>query len=180
MAVVAVLTGTSLPVEPYPSLEAIADRLELSMISHGPARFDPAELETLNARLLHAMSYSEAKPRLTALGLDDERLWLGLRGNLTRFGDIVGLARLARGPVTPAFAAEDRDFVVLAGQLLPAEPWDDASFSAWTGVLKERSGRTGKALFEPLRLALTGQHDGPDLKSLLPRIGRQEAARRLL
>jgi len=180
VAIMATLTGTSLPVEPYPSLEAIADRLDLSMVSRGPARFDPAELETLNARLLHAMSFAEARPRLEALGLADEQLWLGLRGNLARFGDIVGLARLARGPVTPAIAAEDREFIELAGHLLPAEPWDEASFSAWTGVLKDRTGRKGRSLFEPLRLALTGQHDGPDLKSLLPLIGRDEASRRLL
>ena len=180
VAIVAVLTGTSLPVEPYDSLEAIAGRLELSMISHGPARFDPPELETLNARLLHAMPYAVAKPRLAALGLDDEQLWLGLRGNLARFNDIVALSLLARGPITPSVASEDRDFVALAGQLLPPEPWDEASFATWTGTLKDRTGRKGRALFEPLRLALTGQHDGPDLKSLLPLIGRQEAARRLL
>ncbi|MDR3472803.1 MAG: glutamate--tRNA ligase [Devosia sp.] len=179
VAIVAVLTGTSLPVEPYDSLDAIAEKLDLSMISHGPARFDPAELESLNARLLHTMPYEAARQRLAVLGLDDERLWLGLRGNLARFGDIVVLARLARGPVTPAIAAEDRDFVALAGELLPAEPWDEASFVTWTGALKQQSGRKGRALFEPLRLALTGQHDGPDLKSLLPLIGRAEAARRL-
>jgi glutamyl-tRNA synthetase len=180
VAIVAVLTGTSLPVEPYDTLEAIATRLDLSMISHGPARFDPAELESLNARLLHATPFEAVRERLAPLGLDDERLWLGLRGNLVKFGDIVGLARLARGPVTPEIAVEDRDYVAMAGALLPPEPWDEASFSVWTAALKEKSGRKGRALFEPLRLALTGQHDGPDLKSLLPLIGRSEAARRLL
>ena len=163
---VAALTGDEdLPVEPYPGLDAMADRFELSMVSHSPARFDPGELETLNARLLHAMSYEVARPRLAALGLDDEALWLGLRGNLTIFGDIVDLAHLVRGPVTPEIAPDDRGFITLAGELLPNEPWDSATFSAWTGALKEKSGRKGKPLFEPLRLALTGHHDGPDLKS---------------
>ncbi|HVX81138.1 MAG TPA: glutamate--tRNA ligase [Devosiaceae bacterium] len=179
VALVALLTGTSLPVEPYPSLEAVAERLSLSMISHGPARFDPVELETLNARLLHAMPFAEAKPRLDPLGLADEPLWLGLRSNLAKFHDIVPLAQLVRGPVTPLVREEDRDFIAMARRALPPEPWDEATLPAWVEALKAASGRKGRALFEPLRLALTGRTDGPDLKSLLPLIGREEALRRL-
>src|SRR5690606_14396305 len=54
IAIAATLTGTSLALEPYENLDAIAERLDFSMISHGAARFDPAELDTLNARILHA------------------------------------------------------------------------------------------------------------------------------
>jgi glutamyl-tRNA synthetase len=179
VAAVAVLTGTSLAVEPYPDLVALAERLEFRMISHGPARFDPAELESLNARMLHAMPFEAARPRLAALGLADEKLWMGLRGNLTRFADIAELARLVKGPIVPEIVAEDRAFVAEARELLPPEPWGEDTFSAWSNTLKQRSGRKGRALFEPLRLALTGRHDGPDLKSLLPLIGRVEALNRL-
>ena len=97
VAIMAVLTGTSLPIEPYPSLDAIAEKLDLSMISHGSARFDPDELDSLNARMLHAMPFDVAQPRLAALGLDDERLWFGLRGNLDVFSDIADLAHLGEG-----------------------------------------------------------------------------------
>ena len=179
VAVMAVLTGTSLPLEPYESLDAIADRLELSMISRGPARFDPMELDSLNARMLHAMPFETARPRLAALGLDDEPLWLGLRGNLGRFDDIVPLARLVRGPIVPQIAAEDRAYIDGARAALPPAPWDGSTFPGWVAELKAASGRKGKALFEPLRLALTGTHDGPDLKALLPLIGRDEVLRRL-
>jgi glutamyl-tRNA synthetase len=179
VAVMAALTGTSLPLEPYESLDAIAAKLELSMISRGSARFDPAELDSLNARLLHAMPFAAARARLAALGLEDEPLWLGLRGNLGRFGDIVGLAQLVRGPVLPSIAPEDRAYIDSARAVLPPHPWDEAIFSAWIAELKATSGRKGKALFEPLRLALTGVHDGPDLKALLPLIGRDEVLRRL-
>lgn len=179
VAIVAVLTGTSLPVEPYPDLAAIAQKLDLSMISLGPARFDPAELSGLNARMLHAMSYEAAKPRLEALGLADETLWLALRENLTVFDDIRSLAALVRGPVTPLIAHEDREFIVAARELLPPEPWDAGTWAAWTDALKAKSGRKGKALFMPLRMALTGRHDGPELKSLLPLMGRTACLDRL-
>jgi glutamyl-tRNA synthetase len=179
VAIMAVLTGTSLPIEPYASLGEIADRLDLSMISHGPARFDPTELDQLNARLLHVMSYEVARPRLAPLGLDDEKLWMTLRENVTRFADIADLAQLVRGPVTPEIAEEDRDFLASAKELLPSEPWDETTFGAWANALKETSGRKGKTLFMPLRLALTGRHDGPDLKSLLPLLGRRACLDRL-
>jgi glutamyl-tRNA synthetase len=179
VAIAAVLTGTSLPVEPYADLMAVAQKLELSMISHGPARFDPAELAGLNARILHAMPYDAARPRLEAMGLADERLWLALRENLATFGDVAELAQLVTGPVTPVVADEDRDLIALARETLPAEPWDETTWSSWTGGLKEKSGRKGKALYLPLRLALTGRRDGPELKSLLPLLGRKACLARL-
>lgn len=149
------------------------------MISHGSARFDPAELAGLNARILHAMPYAEAEPRLAALGLADETLWLVLRENLTRLSDIVSLAALVRGPVTPLIAPEDRDFITAARVALPAEPWDGSTWGIWTDALKTTTGRKGKALFMPLRMALTGRHDGPELRSLLPLLGRSACLDRL-
>ena len=179
VAIMATLTGTSIPVEPYASLDAVAELLDFAAISHGPARFDPAELDTLNARILHAMPYAEAQPRLAQLGLDSEPLWLVLRENLAKFNDVVEWAKLIRGPVQPVIAEEDRDFLVAARELLPPEPWSIETWGEWTGAVKAQTGRKGKGLFLPLRLALTGRHDGPELKSLLPLLGRKACLDRL-
>lgn len=179
IAIVATLTGTSLPVEAYDSLDAIAEKLDFSMISHGSARFDPAELDTLNARMLHAMPYAEASPRLSALGLEGEAMWTLLRENLVKFRDIVEWSKLLTGPIEPVVADEDRDFLALAKALLPPEPWDDTTWSHWTNALKASTGRKGKGLFLPLRRALTGRHDGPELKSLLVLLGRKACLDRL-
>ncbi|MCS6759225.1 MAG: glutamate--tRNA ligase family protein, partial [Candidatus Devosia euplotis] len=179
IAIIAAITGTSLPIEAYASLDEIAERLDFAMISHGPARFDPIELDNLNARLLHAMSYAQALPRLTSLDLEGEAIWLLLRDNLSKFNDIVELATLVTGPVEPVIADEDREFLALAKALLPPEPWTGETWSEWTGTLKAATGRKGKSLFLPLRLALTGRHDGPELKSLLPLVGRMACLDRL-
>ena len=179
VAIMATLTGTSLPIEPYESLDAIAEKLELSMISHGAARFDPAELDSLNARLLHTMSYEDALPRLSSMGLEGEAIWLLLRENLVRFPDIAEWSKLVTGPIEPVIADEDREFLDLAKAMLPPEPWDDTTWSTWTNALKGATGRKGKALFLPLRLALTGRHDGPELKSLLVLLGRKACLDRL-
>ncbi|MDB5542476.1 MAG: glutamate--tRNA ligase [Devosia sp.] len=179
VAIVAVLTGTSLALEPYPDLAALQQVFALSAVSHGSARFDPAELSSLNSRILHQMPYETARPRLEPLGLASEALWLALRGNLSVFSDIAGLATLVTGPVTPVIADEDREFLVQAGELLPPEPWDETTWSKWTDALKAATGRKGRALFHPLRLALTGREQGPELKSLLPLVGRTACLARL-
>ena len=179
IAIMASITGTSLPIETYETLDEIANRLDFSMVSHGAARFDPAELDTLNARLLHAMPYAAVQGRLSSLGLEGEALWLLLRDNLTKFNDIVELSKLVTGPIEPIIADEDRDFLALAKAMLPEEPWEETTWSHWTGALKTATGRKGKALFLPLRLALTGRHDGPELKSLLPLVGRKACLDRL-
>lgn len=179
VAIMATLTGTSLPIEPYENLDAIAEKLELSMISHGAARFDPAELDSINARLLHTMSYEDALPRLSSMGLEGEAIWMLLRENLVRFPDIAEWFKLVTGPIEPVVAEEDREFLDLAKAMLPAEPWDETTWSTWTNALKGATGRKGKALFLPLRMALTGRHDGPELKSLLVLLGRKACLDRL-
>jgi glutamyl-tRNA synthetase len=179
VAIMAVLTGTSLPLEPHADLSALASVFSLDLVSHGSARFDPAELASLNARILHQMPYETARPRLEPFGIASEPLWLALRGNLAVFGDITDLATLVTGPVTPVIADEDRDYLVTARDLLPEEPWDDATWSRWTEALKAATGRKGRALFHPLRLALTGREQGPELRTLLPLLGRRASLARL-
>ena len=117
---------------------------------------------------------------LEPLGLASEPLWLALRENLEKFSDVVELGKIVKGPVEPVIADEDRDFIATARDMLPAEPWDLGTWALWTNALKEKTGRKGKSLFLPLRLALTGRHDGPELKSLLPLLGRKASLDRLL
>ena len=63
--------------------------------------------------------------------------------------------------------------------MLPPEPWDQTTWSGWTAAVKAASGRKGRALFHPLRLALTGRDTGPELATLLPLIGAAKAKARL-
>lgn len=179
VAIMASLTGTSLPVEPYESLEAIANRLDLSMISHGSARFDPHELETLNARIIHAMDFETALPRLEALGMADSAVWHALRANLAKVHDISAFKSMLSADFEPVIAPEDVAFLEEAKALLPDEPWDESTWSLWTNALKDKTGRKGKTLFLPLRMALTGRADGPELRTLLPLLGRKASLARL-
>ena len=106
-----------------------------------------------------------------------EAFWEAVRGNLAVLGDARHWWRVVEGPLEPVI--ENRDLCHAAARLLPAEPWDEATWSAWSSAVKQATGAKGKALFAPLRLALTGREHGPELKQLLPLIGRARAAARL-
>lgn len=178
VASLAVLVGSSESVRPIATMRELADIVDLDRLSRAPAKFEVAELDHLNAKLLHAMDYAIAKPRLQALGTDGgEAFWMAVRGNCNRFADVAIWWPLVNGPVDPVI--EDRSFTDLALSVLPDEPWDDATWGAWTKAVKEKTGASGKALFMPLRLALTGLEHGPELKALLPLIGRKRVVERL-
>ena len=171
--------GTADSIEPVRSLAELVAGFDMSRVSRATPKFDAEELKRLNARLLHETPFAEAEPRLEALGFAgvDERFWLAVRPNLGRLADAAEWWQVTHSPVAPT--APDLDFTRAAAALLPPEPWDESTWSAWIERVKAETGAKGKALFLPLRLALTGREHGPELKNLLPLIGRERALARL-
>jgi glutamyl-tRNA synthetase len=173
------LIGTSDAIEPHASLDALAALFAFDKISTAPARFDADELKGINAKLLHVTPYANVAARLAEVGVGGgEGFWLAVRGNLVVLDDAATWWTIVSGELAPSI--EDRELSDKAAALLPAEPWDATTWDTWIAALKVASGRKGKALFHPLRLALTGREDGPELKLLLPLIGRAKAEARLL
>jgi glutamyl-tRNA synthetase len=180
VASLAVLTGTSHAVHAVASLEELGKELELSHISRTQAKFDPAELAGLSARTLHALSFEAVRDRLAAHdihGYKAEGFWLAVRGNLETFLDVIDWWRVVEGEIEPV--REELDYLEDASKVLPEEPWDEKAWMNWTNALKSKTGRKGRALFHPLRLALTGREQGPELAALLPLIGKIKASARL-
>jgi len=177
VSALAVLTGSSESVRPIASLDELAAMSDLSQISKNAAKFDEAELHALSAKTLHHLSYDAVAIRLNMLGIKGEAFWVAVRGNLARLSDARDWWDIVYGRIEPVI--EDADYLAVAARLLPSEPWDNTSWSALTNVLKTETGRKGKALFHPLRLALTGKDQGPEMAALLPLIGRAKALARL-
>lgn len=171
--------GTSRPVEPVADRETLVAGFDITTFGRAAARFDPEELMALSARTLHALPLRAVSDRLDALEVDggDQAFWEAVRPNLERLSDAADWWAICRGPVTPLI--EDTGFCETAAGLLPPEPWDADTWGAFTGAVKAATGAKGKALFMPLRTALTGRERGPELAVLLPLIGRDRAARRL-
>jgi glutamyl-tRNA synthetase len=181
MAVTALLAklGTSDPIAPRLTLSELAAEFDLAKISRATPKFDIEELKSLNAKILHMTPFENVEARLKAMGLSDAGadFWNAVRPNLMTLGDARAWHLIVRGPLTPAI--EDNAFIREAAELLPDAPWDQTTWDTWTKAVKAKTGRKGKDLFRPLRLALTGVDHGPEMKTLLPLIGREKAAARL-
>jgi glutamyl-tRNA synthetase len=173
--------GTSDNIEPRSTLAELAAEFSFSKIGRAPARFDEADLENLNAALVHAMPFAEAQARLAAIDprAENEAFWLAVRENCARVSDAGNWVEIIFGQTEPQVADEDREFIAGAGTHLPAGELTATSWSDWTNALKAATGRKGKTLFKPLRLALTGREHGPDMGAVLPLIGRAKVLERL-
>ncbi|MBX9926594.1 MAG: glutamate--tRNA ligase, partial [Hyphomicrobiaceae bacterium] len=176
----AALIGTSDAVEPRASVTDLAHGYSLSKVSTAPARFDEAELRSVNARLLHGLGFGDVAPRLAQMGITGPSaaaFWDAVRGNLEVLADAQDWWSVVSGDI--ATAIEDAAFAAKAAAVLPPEPWTADTWGAWVDAVKRETGTKGRALFHPIRLALTGRETGPELKPLLPLIGRDRVLRRL-
>jgi glutamyl-tRNA synthetase len=180
MAMLSVLAriGTSQPVEPAATLEELAAGFDFSTFGRAPAHFDPKEVELINARLLHKLDYAAVADRLPDAATEED--WLLLRPNLERVSDFPEWYAVLRGEVDPPeLSHEERLLVKDAAMLAEKIEWSAEPWKALTGELKESSGKKGRELFHPLRLALTGRESGPEMAGLVERMGRERAVKRL-
>jgi glutamyl-tRNA synthetase len=179
-ALVALLArlGTSDPVDPALDADALAQAFDLSRFGRAPARFDEAELARVNAAIVHRLPFARVAHLLPA-GMG-EAGWDAIRPNLAHIGEAAEWWQVVEGSVAaPEFDAETREYLTLAADTLAGMAWGDDPWRALTSALKDATGRKGKALFLPLRQALTAKDHGPDMAALLPLIGQTAAEARL-
>jgi glutamyl-tRNA synthetase len=170
--------GTSDPVVVRATLDELVADFDLAKFSRAPAHFDPADLKTLNHKLLHGMPFDAVAGDLQKLGVGGgAAFWDAVRDNIELLKDARGWWHVVEGPLEPVI--EDATVVAVARELLPAGPYTDSTWNEWTAAVSAKTGAKGKALFRPLRLALTGQPHGPEMRKLLPLIGPERAAKRL-
>jgi glutamyl-tRNA synthetase len=170
--------GTSQPVEAAASLDALAAGFDFAHFGRAPAHFDPHDVELLNARLLHQVDYTAVADRLPAEATEAD--WLLLRPNLERLDEFADWFEVLHGEVDPPELGHDERLLLRdAATLAEALEWSGESWRELTARLKESTGRKGRDLFHPLRLALTGRDSGPEMAGLLERIGKARAVRRL-
>jgi glutamyl-tRNA synthetase len=179
MALLALLArlGTSDPVEPITDMQPLIDTIDFHRFGRAPARFDMAELEGLNAKIIHHLAYDAVADRLP-VGMD-AAAWEAVRPNLKTIADAADWWHVIEGPAEVAHDPEDAAFLSEAATLAADLDWSTDPWHALTNALKTSTGRSGKALFMPLRRALTGRDHGPDMAALLPLIGKVRAVGRL-
>jgi glutamyl-tRNA synthetase len=171
--------GTSDPVEARLQFAQLVEEFSFDKIGRAPARFDPEELKRVNAAVLHQTDYAAVKDRLAKLGADKgEAFWNAIRANLVLLPEVVEWVRVVDGPIDPV--VNDKAFASAAAEVLPQGAYDATTWQAFTNAVKEKTGAKGKALFMPLRQALTGMDHGPEMAALFPLIGEARARKRLM
>ena len=180
MAMLSVLAriGTSQPVEPITTLDELAAGFDFAHFGRAPAHFDPHEVELVNARLLHKLGYAAVADQLPAGATAED--WLLLRPNLERLSDFAGWFEVLHGEIEPPELSHDERLLVREGAAVAERlDWSREPWSALTGELKQSSGKKGRELFHPLRLALTGRESGPEMAGLIALMGKERAIHRL-
>lgn len=168
------------------TIDELAERFDFDKVGRAPVRFDLDQVDRLNAQLIHKMEWADVKDRVLELipsNMDDatlEAFWSAVRPNLQRLEEVTEHFKLCFADIEPAeLNGDDASYIEEAEKALPQGPYNNETWSQWVGTLKETTGRKGKALFMPLRLALTGLEHGPELADLLPVIGEDRARTRL-
>ncbi|WP_424933699.1 glutamate--tRNA ligase [Amaricoccus macauensis] len=168
--------GSSDPVELRQDLGALAEGFEIGSFGAAPTKFNPDDLGPLSARFLHGVPLEAVAGDLAAIGVPDDQaveFWAAISGNVATRAEIAEWWRICTGEVAPEIADEDADFVARALEMLPERPWGPGTWKAWTDAVKAETGRKGRALFMPLRKALTGRAHGPDMGDLMPLLRQQ-------
>jgi glutamyl-tRNA synthetase len=170
--------GTSQPVEPVATLDELAESFDFSTFGRAPAHFDPHEVELINARLLHKLDFAAVADRLPADASAED--WLALRGNLERLSDVSGWLQVLHGEIEPPELGHDERLLVReAAAVAETLDWASEPWRALTDELKRSTGKKGRELFHPLRLALTARESGPEMAPLVRQIGKERTVRRL-
>ena len=180
MALLSVLAriGTSQPVEPIASLDELAESFDFATFGRAPAHFDPHDVELVNARLLHRLDFAAVADRLPAGASEED--WLLLRPNLERLADFAAWLDVLHGEIDlPDLSHEERQLVREAAAIAERLDWSPETWRALTDEVKQATGKKGRELFHPLRLALTGRESGPEMAGLVARMGKDRAIRRL-
>ena len=170
-------------------LQKLAAGFNPAHLVRSPARFDPVQLEVWQRQAVHALSAAEAlewmRPQLPATLTADEAsaFAAALHQNLLLPSDATYWLQVVFGDL-PAHDAEGLALIHAAGPAFFAAAANAVTthgtdWKAVTIAIREQTGRKGPELFKPLRQALTGRRDGPELAPLLKLMTASRAIARL-
>ena len=172
------LIGSANSVVPNYDMQELLSKFDITSYSKSPTTYLPEELQLLNHKLIIHLEYKDVKEKLIQMnfGQIDEKFWLAVRPNLQKIADIKDWWQICLHP--KKVAVPDHQLLLVAAKALP-EIINQDTWGNWTKIISAESGKKGKDLFMPLRLALTGMDNGPELKNLLPLLSREEILKRL-
>jgi glutamyl-tRNA synthetase len=163
--------GSSDTVELRTDMAELIEGFDIDHFGAAPTKFDAQDLFPLTGRYLQTLSVDDVAETIRDLGVPDGKaaqFWAVTRENIETLGDLKSWWAMFCDGADPVIEDEDKDFVSQAVAMLPEMPFDEGTWGTWTAAVKEATGRKGRGLFRPLRLALTGQENGPEMAAVMP------------
>ena len=163
--------GSSDPVELRSGMDEVVAHFDLSKFGSAPTKFDREDLKPLTARHLASLDAEAVDGTLAEAGVPPENraaFWAVVRENIETLDDVAPWWDVFANGAEAEVAEDDRAFVAEALSMLGDPPYDAGTWGDWTGRVKDATGRKGKGLFMPLRLAVTGRARGPEMAEVMP------------
>lgn len=173
--------GTYNQVIPYKTMKELADVFDIKAFSSSPTNYMEEELEKINHKLLITFSYQEVYKRLSEIGIGmmNEEFWMAIRPNMRSIIDAKTWWDICHNYKKVELNKSDKELLSVAKDLMSEFEITETTWKDWTNKIKEKTNKSGKELYMPLRLVLTGTEHGPELSNLLPLIGKDEIMRRI-
>lgn len=171
--------GTSDNIIAKKDLNHLIKEFSFSKLSKSTVQYDYNEFKTFNSKMLHLLDFNDIQDILQKLNIEDmdEDFWLSIKANVSDIQDIKSWYTVCRHDIKTKII--DEELIDLAKSLLPDEKFDINTWDKWVKEIKKHTHLRGRKLFMPLRMALTGQEFGPELKILLPMVDKKLVINRL-
>jgi len=171
--------GTSKNLSKEKDINKLVSEFNINALASSSPRFSINVLTSLNREVIKLYNFSDVKKRFIDLNIGNvqEGFWNFIKNNINFFSESIEWFKIIYSD--QAYIGETNDYLIIAGDLLPNEPFDFNTWEIWTNLIKNKTGKKGKELFMPIRLALTGREKGPELKYLLPLLTKKHILKKL-
>jgi len=166
------------------STQALLTAFDAEHISTSSVKWSNDEMWRWHTRLMHHMDADALLPLIQQHAPDANKALVTLiAGNLERAEDVLQYARLLDAHAElpdeekAVMAGASEGFYNTALQLWQAQ--ETADWKTWMNTVKEKTGCKGKALFMPLRVALSGAIHGPEMSGIVNFLGKEGVTQRL-
>ena len=171
--------GTSKNLSKEKNKNILSSKFDIKNLAKSSPKFSKKIITNLNKEILQSYDYSEIKTKFEDLKLSNasKDFWIFIKNNINYFYEAYDWWKaIYSNKVNPT---KEQDYLNIAAELLPNDPFDDSTWGEWTSTINRKTGRLGKDLYMPLRMALTGKNKGPELKFLMPLLNKQQVLKKL-
>ena len=171
--------GTSNNLSKEKDIDKLLHGFDINALASSSPKFSLEVLRTLNKEIIQLYDFSDVKQKFIDLDINNasEIFWMFAKNNIIFFKDALDWLNIVYSK--ESYISKTNDYLKIAAELLPGEPYDVNTWEKWTNLIKHKTGKKGKNLFMPLRLALTGKEKGPELKYLLPLLNKKHILNKL-